>query len=122
MTVRDAMSSELIVVRETDSALAGLKLLLKEGVGGAPVVSKESRLVGMVTEFDLLLAIDFVGEEVPISRVMHADVISVGPDASLDDARDLMITHHHRRLPVIEGDRVIGILSRRDVLRIRFGL
>jgi CBS domain-containing protein len=122
MTVRDAMTSKVTVVRDTDSALAGLKVLVREGVGGAPVVSKDARLVGMVTEFDLLLAIDFVGETVPISRVMHNDVISIDPEASLEEARHMMLHHHHRRLPVVEGEKVIGVLSRRDLLRIRFGL
>lgn len=122
MTVREAMNAQVITVRDTDSALAGLKLLVKERISGAPVVSKESRLVGMVTEFDLLLAIDFVGEAIPISRVMHTEVLSVGPDTDLQVARDTMLRHHLRRLPVLEGDKVVGVLSRRDILRVRFGL
>ena len=122
MTVREAMNHETVTVRETDSVLNGLKVLIREGVGGAPVVSQDSKLVGMVTEFDLLLAIDFVGEEFPISRVMRREVISVSPDMSLDEARNLVLIHHHRRLPVVEGGKVVGVLSRRDILKVRFGL
>ena len=122
MTVREAMNHETVTVRETDSVLNGLKVLIREGVGGAPVVSQDSKLVGMVTEFDLLLAIDFVGEEFPISRVMRREVISVSPDMSLDEARNLVLIHHHRRLPVVEGGKVVGVLSRRDILKGRFGL
>ena len=122
MTVRDAMNSELITVRESNSVLAGLKVLLKEGVSGAPVVTEDSTLLGMVTEFDLLLAVDCVGEAMPISRVMTRDVISIGPDAELDEARKLILTHNWRRLPVVDGGKLVGMLSRRDILRVWFGL
>jgi len=122
MTVREAMGSQYITVRDTESVLSGLKRLVKEGISGAPVISVDSRLMGMVTEFDLLLAIDYVGEEFPISRVMHKDVISIRPDDTLDQARQLILTHNYRRLPVVENNKVIGVLSRRDLLRVRFGL
>ena len=122
MTVRDTMTSNVITLRDTDSVLAGLKVLVKEELSGAPVVTKDHRLIGMVTEFDLLLAIDCVGEEFPISRVMHKEVVSVGPDMDLEEARRMILTHNYRRLPVVENDELIGILSRRDILRIRFGI
>ena len=122
MKVKEAISSQLVTVRDTDSALTGLKLLVKQGLSGAPVVSSDSRLVGMVTEFDLLLAIDYVGEGIPISRVMTRDVTSVRPDTDLEDARKLILDHNYRRLPVVDSGKVIGVLSRRDILRIRFGV
>ncbi len=122
MTVRDAMSTQVITVRESDSALDGLKLLVTKGISGAPVVDEESRMVGVVTEFDLLLALDHVGEQVPIARIMTEDASSVSPDTSLDEARELMIGHNWRRLPVVEDDKIVGVLSRRDILRVRFGL
>ena len=122
MTVREAMNPQVVTVRESDSVLNGLRVLIKEGVGGAPVVSQDSLLRGMITEFDLLMAIDFVGEEFPISRVMRSDVVSVSPDMSLDEARDIVLLHHHRRLPVVDQEKVVGVLSRRDILKVRFGL
>jgi CBS domain-containing protein len=122
MKVRDAMSPRPIVLHETDSVLAGLKLLVQQSISGAPVVSKDERLVGMVTEFDLLLAVDCVGETFPIARVMHKDVISVQADATLEEARYLILTHNHRRLPVLDGDKLVGVLARRDLLRARLGL
>ena len=103
MTVREAMGSQYVMVRDTDSVLSGLKRLVKEGISGAVVISADSQLLGMVTEFDLLLAIDHVGEEFPISRVMHKDVISIRPDATLEEAR-------HAQLPpppVVEDNKVI---------------
>ena len=122
MKVQEAIGSQLVTVRESDSALAGLQMLVKEGLSGAPVVSSDSRLVGMVTEFDLLLAIDYVGETTPISRVMSKDVTAVSLDTDLEEARKLILDHHYRRLPVVAGDKVVGVLSRRDILRVRFGI
>ncbi len=122
MIVRDAMTTGAVTVRETDSVMSGLKLLVQKGISGAPVVSNESGLIGVVTEFDLLLAIDYVGEEMPISRVMTENVVSISPDAPLEEARKLMLTHNWRRLPVVDDSKVVGVLSRRDILRVRFGL
>ncbi|HLH30677.1 MAG TPA: CBS domain-containing protein [Terriglobia bacterium] len=122
MTVRDAMTSEVVSLRETDSVLTGLKTLVEKELSGAPVVGRDDRLIGMVTEFDLLLAIDCVGEGFPISRVMHKDVVTVTPETDLEQARRMILTHNYRRLPVVENGKLAGILSRRDILRIRFGL
>ncbi len=122
MTVRDAMSTELITLGENDSVLTGLKLLVKKGVGGAPVVSPDSQLIGMVAEFDLLLGVDYVGEAMPVSRVMSRDVVSIGPDAELEEARTLILSHNWRRLPVVQDGTLVGMLSRRDILRVWFGL
>jgi CBS domain-containing protein len=122
MKVQEAIGTHLVTLRDTDSALTGLKLLVKEGLSGAPVVSSDFKLVGMVTEFDLLLAIDYVGEITPIARVMSKDVTAVEPDTDLEEARKLILEHHYRRLPVIEAGRVVGVLSRRDILRVRFGV
>jgi CBS domain-containing protein len=122
MTVRDAMNSEVVALPETESVLDGLKTLVKEELSGAPVISKEDNLIGMVTEFDLLLAIDCVGEEFPISRVMHKEVVTVTPDMDLEQARQTILSHNYRRLPVVQNGKLVGILSRRDILRIRFGL
>jgi CBS domain-containing protein len=122
MTVQEAISAQLVTVRETDSALNGLKLLVRESLSGAPVVNSDAKLVGMVTEFDLLLAIDYVGEAIPISRVMTRDVTAVHPDTDIEEARKILLDHHYRRLPVINGGKVVGVLSRRDILRVRFGV
>jgi CBS domain-containing protein len=122
MIVRDAMSTKLVTVRETDSVLSGLKLLVEKEISGAPVVSVERLLIGVVTEFDLLLAIDYVGEEMPISRVMTEKVVCIAPDAPLEQARTLMLTNNWRRLPVVEDSKVVGVVSRRDILRVRFGI
>ena len=120
--VQEAISSQLVTLRENESALTGLRLLVKEGLSGAPVLSSDSKLVGMITEFDLLLAIDYVGEAIPISRVMTRDVTAVSPRTDLEEARKMFIDHHYRRLPVVDGEKVVGVLCRRDILRVRFGV
>ncbi len=122
MTVQDAMMSPAVTVPQGSSALSALKLLIEKGISGAPVVSEDSSLVGVVTEFDLLLAVDHVGEHVPISVVMTPDPVAVTLDTPLDQARDLLLEHNWRRLPVLDGKKVVGVLSRRDILRVRFGL
>ena len=71
MIVRDAMTSDVVTLLESESVLSGLKTLVRKALSGAPVLSRDGRLAGMVTEFDLLLAM--------IGDLSPADGRSNGP-------------------------------------------
>lgn len=122
MIVADAMNPSVLTLFEDDSVLNGLKVLVKRSLSGAPVVSRDQEIRGMITEFDLLLALDYVGEDIPISKVMTTSVIAVESKMPLNEATDIMISNNFRRLPVVDDNKVVGVLSRRDILRIRFNL
>jgi CBS domain-containing protein len=86
---------------------------------GAVVILEHDRLVGILTERDILKAV--ASERANESRVdewmtSHPEV--VGPDDSTDHAAALMIHGGFRHLPVVEGDRVVGIVSIRDLMRV----
>ncbi|MFH1131508.1 MAG: CBS domain-containing protein [Pseudomonadota bacterium] len=122
MKVKDAMSPHLVTVKADDVAIDALKILVRKGVSGAPVIGEGGQLVGLVTEFDLLLALDFVGEGVPVSKIMSSNVVTVEPDTDLEEVRDLLLVNNFRRIPVAKEGKIIGIISRRDILRVHLGI
>ena len=116
-SVREAMSPPPMALLGHDSAMHSLRRMVQEEASAATVLDRHGARVGVVIEFDLLLAINHVGEEVPVSRVMTVEVEAVSPDCGLEEARRLMLEFHLRRLPVLEDRHVAGVLTRRDVLR-----
>jgi CBS domain-containing protein len=122
MKVRDAMNRKTVTLSAGDSALTALRTIVKRGVSGAPVLDAKGKVIGLVTEFDLLLALDYIGEGVSVTRIMKTEVLSVSPDRPLSEVRDLFLRHQVRRVPVVSRGKLVGILSRRDLLRAELGL
>jgi tRNA nucleotidyltransferase (CCA-adding enzyme) len=113
--VRDLMSSPVRTV-PPDMPLAELAMSLQEwGHTGAPVV-REGNLLGVISRRDVERAQREGRESLPVSSCMAHQVRTVGPDAPLTEALELMQAHNIGRLPVVQADRIVGILSREDVL------
>jgi tRNA nucleotidyltransferase (CCA-adding enzyme) len=113
--VRDLMSSPVRTVGP-DTPIAELASALREwGHTGAPVV-EDGKLVGVISRRDVERAQREGSGSLSVKSCMAHRVLSVDPDATLQDALDQMQSHNIGRLPVLDGTRVIGILSREDVL------
>jgi CBS domain-containing protein len=141
MIASDVMTRSVISVPPDATVADAVELMLERGISGLLVVDNSGTLVGMVTEGDLLRrdeigtrrqrswwlrllaspsrqAADFTrthGRKV--ADVMTRDVISVDAKASLSDIVALMEEHRIKRVPVLEGDKVVGLVSRADLLR-----
>jgi CBS domain-containing protein len=95
------------------------KLMAREDVGPIPVVEGD-RLVGIVTDRDLVLRVIAEGrnpDQTTVADVISKDLATVSPDDDLDRGLKLMGDKQVRRLPVVEGDRLVGIVSQADVAR-----
>jgi CBS domain-containing protein len=120
--VVDVMNRTFVGVSEGDH-LQGTVTLMDEQDSGSAVVVRGSQPVGMVTERDVVAAaadeVDF--EETPVEEVMSEPVVTIPASASLGEALQLLTQQQIRRLPVIEGEEVVGVLSSRDVLTLEAG-
>ncbi len=87
--------------------------MFENSISGMPVVDDEGRLVGVVSEFDI---ISKQGERV--SDIMTTDVISVGEDTDAETIARMLTEQRIRRIPVVSEGRVIGIISRSDLVRL----
>jgi len=91
-----------------------------EGFGGVPIVDDDRRLVGIVTEFDLLAALDrgLLLSELTAQQIMTGVPISVRKDMDAQRLIHLLKTNHLIRVPVVDqDDRLVGVVARRDILR-----
>lgn len=83
-----------------------------------PVVDADGKVVGILTQRDLQLAARHFREaDVDVSDVMHTPVVTISPDEPLYSAAERMIEGRLGGLPVVEGDRIVGVVTERDLLR-----
>lgn len=88
-----------------------LKILKRTGISGVPVI-KEGQIVGIITRKDLLRNPD----ETQLGLLMTPSPVTIGPEATIAEAARLMVQHEIRRLPVVEGRRLVGLLSVSDLI------
>lgn len=117
-TARDVMSTDVFTIRDTAMVSDAMRRLVEEGISGAPVVDGAGRLVGIISEFQLLEAIYSPQvKEQRVGDLMTRDVLIAAEDTLLSDVANLMIIHRIRRLPVLREGELVGIVARRDLLR-----
>ncbi len=117
MQIKDAMARNPLSVRADatiQEAAAGTR---DAGVGALPVVSDGEELVGIVTDRDIALraVAEGFGPETTVDRVMTKQLIVVEPSDEFEDALSLMRERQVRRLPVVEGERLVGIVAQADI-------
>lgn len=120
LKVRDCMTRDIISIGEDESAATAARIMARHNVGSLPVRGRGGRLTGMVTDRDLVLRCLACGqsaEHTPIGQVMTTRVVSAAPDDNLFSAAERMAQEQVRRLPVVEGGRLVGMLTLADVSR-----
>lgn len=121
LRVRDYMVSSLITVAPHTEITQVVQTLIRHDISGVLVVDDDGKLLGILTERDCIAVAADSGyyDEWggPASQYMSAPVETVGPDESLVDVAEQMKNSTYRRFPVIEREQLVGLISRRDVLK-----
>jgi CBS domain-containing protein len=115
---RDVMNTELITIRTDATVGDAIRCLLANRISGVPVIDEHGCLAGIVSEYQLLEALyrPEVKKE-SVCNLMTKDVITIAEDAALPDVANLLLLHRIRRVPVVSRGKMVGIISRRDLLR-----
>jgi len=111
MIAKDIMTKDVITVTPTTTVRSLAMILIKNQISGAPVAGRNGRIVGVVSEADIVAK---KGKDV--KAIMSKKVISVKEETSVEEIAQLMTTHKIKRIPVMRGDEVVGIVSRADIV------
>lgn len=120
MLVRDIMNSSVVCVNPDETATVAARLLHRYNVGSLPVCNASGKLGGIITDRDIVMrCVAACGEpdRTKISDIMSRDVITINSTAHVEDAAKMMAKHQVRRLPVVDGGQLVGMLSLGDMAR-----
>jgi CBS domain-containing protein len=117
---RDIMSHDVTCIGENDSVLDAAKKLAELDVGAMPICGEDDRLKGMLTDRDIVVKVlaqgkDPAGTKAGELGVGDGKTITIGADDAIDEALRTMTEHKVRRLPVIDGKKLVGIISQADI-------
>lgn len=110
-TASEIMTAKVVTTREAVSVWDAARVLLDKGHGGMPVVDASGKLIGMISGFDVISK-----RGGTVGEVMSRGVVSVAPGDPIESVVQVMGLHGIRRVPVCDGDRLVGIISRSDLL------
>ncbi len=116
-TARELMSSPVRTILPETTIAQAQRILLRYGHSGLSVVDEQGKLVGIISRRDLDIALHHGFSHAPVKGYMTPHLKTITPETSLAEIESLMVTYDIGRLPVLEGDSLVGIVTRTDVLR-----
>ena len=119
-TAREVMTGDAQCIGENDTITDAAKRLAELNVGAMPICGEDNRLKGMLTDRDIVLKVVAQGKDPSSTRageLGEGKPVTIGADDSVDEALKTMADHKVRRLPVIDGHDLIGIVSQADLAR-----
>ncbi len=119
LKAKDVMTKEVITIDPETGLEEAIHRLVENKISGMPVCDKEGNVVGMVSEKDILNFI-FSGniKDTKVKEAMSTHIISFPPEAELDKIALVMGEKQIRRVPILENGRMVGIVSRRSIIKI----
>ncbi len=116
-TARDLMSAPIRTIRPETTIAEAQRILLRYGHSGLPIVNLTDTLVGIISRRDLDIALHHGFSHAPVKGYMTTKVRTITPDTTLPEIEALMVTYDIGRLPVLAAGKLVGIVTRTDVLR-----
>jgi CBS domain-containing protein len=113
ITVGDIMTPDVETVSPETLTENAARILFSQSISGMPVVDEDGKLVGVVTEFDIIAK-----EGRTVGEIMSTDVVTVAEDTEAETVAQILTSRRVRRVPVVRDGEVIGIVSRSDLVRL----
>jgi CBS domain-containing protein len=114
----DIMTTTVITAKREMRLTDVIKILLRWGISGAPVVDDDGRLVGLINEHDIMnFAFSGNAADTTVAEAMTKDVVTFTPETDVETIVQCCASRHIRQIPIVRDGKVVGIVSRRDILR-----
>jgi CBS domain-containing protein len=114
MIARDIMTHRVYTTTPQATVQEVAQLLSRERISGVPVVNSEGKLIGIVTEADIIAKA--TSSDLRVKDIMSSEVIVVDEDTPVSDIAQLLTSKKIKRVPVVRDGRVVGIVSRADIV------
>ena len=117
MLVKDVMNTNVVVAKADATIREASEVMNKYNIGSLVVV-KDSGIAGIITEHNVLesVAAGRNPDETKIAEIMSSEVVTVAPDSTVEQAVDLMVKHKIKKLPVVDGEKLAGIVTASDII------
>ena len=116
-SVRNSMNTRVVGIRPDATLAEAVAMLTQHHIGGAPVVTSDGAVVGVISELALIdVVFDSDAKDSPVSEDMTPEVHTVHPDDPLSRPAQLFALYSFRRLPVVQDGKLVGIVTRRDLM------
>lgn len=117
VTARTIMNPNPVTIGPEATLIEAIQLLIDRKISGLPVIDEARRLVGMISEKDTMrLFYDDPGEHSFVRDLMVTDLRAFQADDELSEVCDCLMANTFRRVPILEGDRLVGLISRADLM------
>ncbi len=119
MNARDVMNTPVVAASAAASVREVATYMLLGGFSGLPILDEDGSVMGIVTELDIIRVLR-TGDPVDtthVSEIMTRDVIAVEPSTPVDQIMRVLDSSHIQRVPVLENGRIVGVVSRPDIIR-----
>ena len=120
MKISEIMSERVVTIDQREPVIAAARLLKRMNLGALPVTDRSGKLVGMLTDRDIVVRCVAAGgdpREMSVGDIMSRGVVTASPESEVSDAARRMGRGQARRLPVAEGGKLVGMLSLPDMAR-----
>ncbi|MFI8824664.1 CBS domain-containing protein [Streptomyces sp. NPDC053431] len=117
---RDLMTPDATCVRSSETVLDAARRMAELDVGALPICGPDERLQGMLTDRDIVLKVVAAGKDpaqCTVAELAQHEIVTVAADDSADTVLHVMSEHQIRRVPVIDGHVLVGIIAQADVAR-----
>lgn len=114
MIASDIMTRKVATIRPEVSAQEAAQLLDEKRISGAPVVDAESKIIGIITEADIISKVNRDG--LCVADIMSHDVIAISEETPVSEIAALLTERKIKRVPVVRDNKLVGIVSRADIV------
>ncbi|MBF0385267.1 MAG: CBS domain-containing protein [Candidatus Omnitrophica bacterium] len=117
---KEIMTKKVIAVKPDTPIYEAIEMLVKFHISGIPVVDKDKNVVGLISEWDMLrlLSDEKIDKNATVNDFMTADVITFDEESSAVEICEFFRRSNKRRVPIVRNNKLIGIVSRHDILKV----
>lgn len=121
LTAKDYMNTQMVTIAPDTDVMAAINIFVRRGIGSAPVVGENGKLLGMLSEKDCLkaaLTASYEGVAAgPVREFMSDKAVTVSPETTLLEVASMFVDSNFKRYPVVKDGKLMGLISRANVLR-----